>query len=98
MEWDLLRITDRSLCTGIEGITYYINKRISSPRRQSDYLPFDKAYLTNWKSAASSISIPKDKVVLDEIIDIPPDGDDITSWRLGLKNGCAGVGFKLMEL
>lgn len=94
MERDLRRITDYSVRTGLEGISYYIFKRINSPFRKNDRLPFDETYLAEWKSFASSISIPNDKIVLDAIINIPPTGEDITSWEFGLETGCAGVGLK----
>jgi len=94
----LRRITDHSIRTGLEGITYYINKRLSSSSRKSKCLPFDETYLNDWKTVASSIFIPEDKVILDTIIDILPEEDDITLWKFGLKNGCAGVGLKKMGL
>ena len=54
--------------------------------------------MNDWKSVASSISIPDDKAVLDIIINTLPEGEDITSWNLGLENGCAGVGLKIMGI
>jgi len=96
MERDLRRITDRSLRTGLEGVSCYINKRINSPFRKSRCLPFDKIYLTNWKLSALTLSIPEKKVVLDDILKHLPEGKEITAWRLGLENGCAGVGLKMM--
>ena len=98
MERDLRRTTDHSVRTGLEGITYFINKRLNSSSRKSESLPFDKTYLNDWKTVASSISIPEDKVVLKAIIDTLPEGEDITLWKSGLRNGCAGVGLKKMGL
>ena len=45
MERDLRRITDHSIRTGLEGILYYINKRINSPSRKTENLPFDDIYI-----------------------------------------------------
>jgi len=97
MERDLRRITDPSVRTGLAGISYYIGKRINNPLRKSESLPFDKIYLDEWISATSSMPIPDDKTILDSIIDTLPEGDGITSWQLGLKNGCAGVGLKMIQ-
>ena len=94
MERNLLRISDYSIKTGLEGISYYICKRINSPSRKSECLPFDETFLSDWHTVASSISIPEDKVILDTIINTLPKGEDITSWKYGLENGCAGVGLK----
>jgi len=94
MEFDLRRIGDRSLCSGLEGISCYIDKRINSSSRKSGILPFDETYLTDWKSVASTGSIPEDTKVLDTIIGAIPEGEDITFWKLGLNNGCAGAGLK----
>ena len=98
MERDLLRITDRSMRTGLEGITCYVSKRIHSLSRKSGNMPFDDKYLADWKSATASLSIPDDKAVLDTVIHTLPGGDDITLWRSGLESGCAGVGLKIMGL
>ena len=97
MELDLRRISDHSFRTGMEGISCYIHKRINSPFRNSGSLPFDENYLTDWKSVSSSISIPDDKMVLDTIMLTLPEDEDITSWSLGIENGCAGVGLKMIR-
>jgi len=39
-----------------------------------------------------------DKAVFDIIINTLPQGEDITSWNLGLEKGCAGVGLKMMGI
>ena len=98
MEFDLRRINDRSIRTGLEGISYYINKRINSPYLKSKRLPFDIDYLNEWRSIASSIFIPEDKVILDAIMSKLPERNDIISWDFGLDNGCAGVGLKNIYL
>ena len=97
MERDLRRITDYSMRTGLEGISCYVSKRINSPFRKHGKLPFDETYLNEWKNVASSISIPEEKVILDSMINTLPEGEDIGIWKLGLKNGCAGAGLKMME-
>jgi len=98
MERDLRRTTNYSMRTGLEGISCYITKRLHNPLRQTVKLPFDETYLNEWENVASSISIPDDKAVLNVIINTLPEGDDITSWNLGLENGCAGVGLKIMGI
>jgi len=98
MERNLRRITDRSIKTGLGGISYYISKRINSPCRKSGNLPFDETYLADWTSTASSIVIPEDKVIFDTMIGVLPEGEDLTLWKRGLENGCAGVGLKSMLL
>jgi len=97
MERDLRRITDPSVRTGLEGISYYISKRINPPSRKSGCLPFDETYLNEWNLVSRSISIPDDRVILNSIIDTHPEREDITSWKLGLETGCAGVGLKYIQ-
>ena len=94
MTYDLRRITDRSLRSGLEGISLYIYTRLNVLTRKSGSSPFDETYLTDWRSVASPVSIPADKAVLDKIVHTLPGGEDITSWKLGLENGCAGFGLK----
>ncbi|MDR3057965.1 MAG: hypothetical protein LBU84_07480 [Prevotella sp.] len=94
MERDIRRITDISFRAGLEGISFYINKRINSLSRKSKKQPFNDIYIGDWKSVTSSISIPNNNVILDIIAHTLPEGEDITSWTLGLENGCAGFGLK----
>jgi len=98
MERDLRRISDLSLRTGLEGIAYYICTRIDSPSRKSGNSPFDADYLADFKTAASHLSIPDEKAILNAVIHTLPEAEDITSWKLGLENGCAGVGLKRIWL
>ena len=97
MERDLRRITDRSLRTGFEGISTYICTRINSSSRKSGSLPFDNTYLTNWKSVTPTIAISDDEAIWKNIVNTLPEGEDITLWRLGLENGCAGVGINIIR-
>ena len=94
MEHDLRRINDCNIKTGIGGLSFYINARLHSKFHNSESLPFDATYLTEWESIVLSKSIPEDKVILDTIINTIPEGEDITAWKFGLENGCAGVGLK----
>ena len=47
MERDILRITDYSLDTGLEGILHYILAHIEGVMSQHAILPFDERYLTD---------------------------------------------------
>jgi hypothetical protein len=90
MEWDIRRISDKSFPAGLDGISFYINKRLHSPCRQAGDMPFDKTYLNSWKTVAGSTNIPDDRQALRTITETVPEGDDIVSWNLGLSGGCAG--------
>jgi hypothetical protein len=96
MEWDLRRITDQSFKTGLEGITCYMQKRLTSPCRNPEIEPFDATYLSDWKSVVKSTDIPDDKSVLCSIMETLPEGEDMLSWKFGLENGCAGYGLKTL--
>lgn len=93
MERDIRRLTDRSLRTGLTGISYYIKKRLDSPRGYG-MQPFDATYLEEWENVAKDIAIPNDKLVLQSITESLPGDDEITAWSSGLENGCAGWGLK----
>jgi hypothetical protein len=97
MEHDLRRMNDRSVHTGMEGISYYICARVNFPFRKTENLPFDETYLNEWKSIASTIYIPEDNVILDSITNTLSEGGDICTWKFGLHNGCAGVGLKSLQ-
>ena len=92
MERDVLRITDKSFETGLVGISLYVKARIKG-RNLMD-ITFDNAYLENMRLVESQIkkTIPKD--VLSEILKDSSDHDDILKMKLGLNNGCSGMGLK----
>jgi hypothetical protein len=78
----------------LEGISYYIKKRLTSSCRNQDVSPFDDIYLKDWEFVANAINTPDDKPILLSIMETQPEGNDIVSWKLGLENGCAGYGLK----
>jgi lantibiotic modifying enzyme len=90
MERDIRRMMDKSFPTGLGGISCYISKRLHSPFRRAGDMPFEETYLNDWKTIAESIHFSDDKQVLRMITQIIPEGDNISSWNLGLSGGCAG--------
>lgn len=93
MERDLERIVDKSVETGLAGISYYINKRVNSSTNPCKSLPFDSKYLNIWRRI-NNITIPNDRTILFNICNNIPYGDEISNWKLGLKDGSAGYGIK----
>lgn len=91
MERDLERIIDKSVETGLAGISYYINKRINTSTNSSRLLPFDSTYLNKWRSI-NNITIPTDRAILLNICNNIPTGNEISNWKFGLKGGSAGYG------
>lgn len=96
MEKNLLRITDRSIRTGVEGISYYINMRLNSSFRNRNTMPFDEKYLLDWESVKKGIHVPDKGQILLSVIGTIPQGVNIISWKLGLERGCAGYAIKKM--
>lgn len=94
MERNLLRIKDRSLATGLMGISSYINIRINHKRPISTYKIFDKEYLFDWYFTCRSIEVLSDKQILLQIIGTYPEEMDIHSKSLGLNAGYSGYGLK----
>lgn len=95
-EKNLLRTTDWSVRTGMEGISYYINLRLNSSSRNRNTLPFDEKYLHEWELVNKNIIVPNENQILLSVIGTLPQGVNITSWKLGLENGCAGYAIKWM--
>lgn len=95
MERNLTRITDMSLPTGLEGVGCYIHTRIHSSARNQDTPPFDTQYLMDWE-AVKPPHILDDYLLLASIRKDFPQDDCIAGWKMGLENGCAGYGLKLM--
>ncbi|MDH6533771.1 hypothetical protein D0T51_02060 [Parabacteroides sp. 52] len=98
MEKDIQRVKDQSIKTGLEGIYYYVNKRLHSKNRNKATIPFDRSYLEDWVEIGKKFVVPEDKVLLSDIIGELPEGDSITEWQLGLERGCAGYCFKKIIL
>jgi lantibiotic modifying enzyme len=90
MERDIRRITDNSFLSGLGGISSYINMRLHSPSHRTDDIPFDETYLNDWKSVTTTATFPDDRQILHTITQTIPQGNNISSWNLGLSNGCAG--------
>lgn len=61
MERDIRRITDESLETGIRGILAYVICRLLSSRDTS-YVPFDEAYLSNFERIITKLKISKESI------------------------------------
>lgn len=95
MERDLRRIKDLSFDTGLEGISCYVRMRLKSPRKESTKLPFDSTYLSEW--AKMNID-DEGKDVLQNILNVNLVDDDILHLTLGLRNGCAGYGLKILQM
>ena len=97
MERDLRRITDLTVETGLAGIGYYIKARVNSCLQKNLALPFDGEYLTGWNEVEYKVQMQLEVHPLDYILGKErPIGDSITEWQLGLVNGSAGVGLKMI--
>jgi lantibiotic modifying enzyme len=90
MERNIRCITDLSLRTGLCGISCYIQQRIQSSYRNRQALPFDEIYLNDWKSVVNPTEVLDETQLFSAILESIPEGEDISSWKLGLSNGCAG--------
>ena len=84
MEWDLRRIKDLSFRTGLEGISCYIQKRIDSPFRKKDTMPFDDIYLSDWQITIKKLNIKNEKIGLLSLLKEMPEGEDSLTWKLGV--------------
>lgn len=97
MERDLCRITDLSIETGLEGISLYIKQRLNLSAARYLQMPFDLLYISDWTKAISQLS---DTAILElpSIIRIDKLEQEasIVKWKLGLDNGCAGYGIKIL--
>lgn len=97
MRIDLSRIEDVSLNKGLQGISYYIQSRLSSPFRKYQNKPFDIIYLKKWKSLTINNQYNlNQKQLLNDIINIPPNSCKISDMNIGLENGAAGMGIKII--
>lgn len=96
MERDLRRIEDTSLATGLQGISDYIYERIRSAHENADCMPFDSQYLKEWKACSSSLETGSGETVLSSILANQPATENSLVCALGLQNGCAGYGLKML--
>jgi hypothetical protein len=94
-EKNLSRMTDSSVRTGLKGISCYIEKHIAAPKKSKS---FDGAFLKDYVYAKQKfkITVPDEGEILSAIYKKTPKGDDITLWQLGLENGNAGYGLKII--
>ena len=74
MEHDPLKISDKSLSSGLAGILFYVVARLKSHARNNPDKPFDRQYLVSLKTAIHSTSFSdEDKVpfgLVEEFDDI----------------------------
>jgi len=98
MEKDIKRIKDESLKTGLQGIFYYVKKRLNSNCQKKGRVPFDERYLADWAFINKGWKIPEDTKLLSDIINELPSGESITEWQLALEKGCGGYGLKKIFL
>ena len=95
MEKNLDRISDMSVATGLEGMAYYIAKRIESSENKKTK-PFDSIFLESYANALRKLNktLPDEGEIISVIYEKMPEGEDITKWKYGLANGCAGYGLR----
>lgn len=96
MERNLLRVKDNSVKTGLTGLSYYITKRLHSSYRDQQTAPFDEKYLQDWALIKEPYPLCDDNLILSQIWQTTPSQGDIWKWKLGLDNGCAGYGMKIL--
>lgn len=66
MEYDIRRIKERSLETGVIGILAYVNSRLIT-RRGTSYIPFDEDYLSDIGRNITKFEISKESIAPDKI-------------------------------
>lgn len=98
MERDIRRVDDFSVETGLGGISCYIRMRLELARRFSLPLPFDDLFLSDWQERVETTR----KVPLENLEDWIEKNrfdihSDIKEWKLGLVDGCAGFGLKMIR-
>lgn len=98
MERDLRRMTDFSFENGLEGISYYINKRVNYALEHKSLIPFDATYLSEWKAECNHLVCSEETDGLFFLIKNIPEGQNYLDWKLGIMNGCAGWGLKKIIL
>lgn len=96
MERDIRRITDQSIETGMEGISYYLHARLTTRCRTHTNPPFDSVYLNDWKQRKDSRSSSNHIFELKLMAVQSFECESLAEWETGLKNGVAGFGLNLM--
>lgn len=99
MERDLLRIVDFSTENGLRGISHYIKQYLLLFADKREQISFDPQYISNWEAIIQQLK-EKSELKLSSIthFDVLKQNKDICRWKLGLNNGCAGYGFKLLSI
>ena len=97
MEKNLERMSDMSVSTGLEGIAYYIAKRLESSENKKTK-PFDIAFSESYTNAFRKLkkTLPDETEIISTIYEKQPEGEDIIKWQYGMENGCAGYGLKII--
>lgn len=97
MERDLRRITDLSFEKGLKGIYYYVNSRLDFSDHNKTKIPFDSIYISELEEASKNLENTNSTHLISTIFESKTFCEkDMTKWRLGLSDGCAGYGLKLM--
>lgn len=66
IEYDIRRIKEGSLETGVIGILAYVNSRLIT-RRDTSYIPFDEDYLSDIGRIITKFEISKESITPDKI-------------------------------
>lgn len=99
MQLNLLKLADKTLDTGLDGILYYVSARIKGSILQNNSLPYDSDYLNDLlliqpSFEANNFSMLFSQYPLDAscfVNDMAVCGSSIDSMSLGLKSGLAGI-------
>lgn len=92
MEYDLSRIDDKSLESGVLGISCYIKSRIELGLIST----FDMSYLNEWNKLEASYDVPSIEILMGNLINRNKDYSICSLKDLGLVSGYAGLGLNLM--
>ncbi|HCC52599.1 MAG TPA: hypothetical protein DEQ30_11525 [Porphyromonadaceae bacterium] len=105
MERDPLRISDVSFRKGLAGVHYYVHTHLCSP--SAIHASIDAEYVKNvsiavQKNDCALVNIPISSFLyanflVDNSIEISPDSN-LSLLPLGVDNGIAGIGLKLMRV
>lgn len=93
------KITDMSLETGLEGIACYVQARIKSSEENGKPFPFEAEYYARLKASLTRNEVPIHthfRSVFEEIVNKVVPEREVKGWEVGLNNGCAGYGLKLL--
>lgn len=89
-EYDLERISDKSLETGLAGICCYLKIHLHDKKSlMFDYLKYYESFLTKCEKEFSFDL----HSFIQQVSELK---ENFVDWKPGLKNGCAGYGLKLI--